>query len=174
MENPAIKNGVIAGLFLVLGSLIPYFIDPTLYLNPWIQFSLFIVYIVFMTKTGNEVRALNGGHISWGEAFKPIFLTGFIAAFMGVVFQYVLFNFLDPSVWELQKQLSLEVFDSLIESGWANEEDLEADIEKIENSVFTIVEALKAFGGGCLMGLIPSAIIAAIVKKDNPNDLDYA
>lgn len=174
MENPGIKNGLIAGLFVVAGGLLSYFIDPKLYLSPTIQWGLMIVYLIFMYRAGAETRTANGGFISWGEAIKPVFLTGVLAALIVIVFQYVLFNFVAPELLDLQKETAMEALEQM--EGFLGEEATETALERLEEEDFSfgIGSMISGWVLNCVIGFIPSAIIAAILRREDPSQQDYA
>lgn len=163
MENSAIKNGVILGLLTVVLNLVVYFIDPRMLMSTWIGVGFFALAIYFVYRSGKETREEMGGYMSWGEALKPTFLTYVIYSSIAAAFTYVLYNFIDPSLIELQKEISIEAIEAM--EGFIGEERMEMAIEEIENQDFSMS---IDFAFSLVGGFVISAIVSAIVKKERP------
>lgn len=154
-----------------------YIANPELVFSAW-QVSLIglVALVVLMAMAGLEFRRDNGDSATYGQAFSCaffVFAVSYLFAFLG---QYVLMNFIDPSLATLQMEMSIEGTISVLESFGADEatiEDAIAEIEK-QGGKQTIGQLTLAY----LMFLIPGAILAAIIaiftKKNRPFDYSDA
>ncbi len=166
MENPSIKWGVYLAIASIASLLLFYLINPELIfsVNSYLGFVITIAILVFACK---EVRENSGGFASFGEMFQTAFITFAIGSLIGVVFQYILMNFIDPGLIEMQKEISIEAMEKM--SSFIGEEAMEVAIEEVENSNPT---SIGKMGIGYIFmlvfGAILASIIALIMKKKNP------
>lgn len=108
MQQTAVKYGIIAGTAIVLYLLVFHQTDRELLLHPLVYWSPVLVSVIAMTLTVKKVRAANDGRITQKDALKQAFLTYVLASLFFSVFIFVLFNFIDPDLIELQKKSMLE------------------------------------------------------------------
>ena len=108
MQQTAVKYGIITGATIVLYLFVFHLINRELVLNPLVYWSPILVAVVAMTKAVKKVREDGGGKITQREALKHAFLTFVITYFFFSVFIYLLFNFIDPGLVDLQKKAMLD------------------------------------------------------------------
>lgn len=171
MGNNAIRNGLYMGGALVLLYLALYFVSPKVFLS-WGSWISFAVYIYFMYNAAKEERASLGGYMSFGEGFKAAFLAFVVGGLISALFTYVMYNFIDPTLIDLTKEIALEAFEKM--SGFMGEEAAETAMETIEDQDFSTSYSIGNTLMGYLFSLIfPGAvialIIAAIMKRTNNN-----
>ncbi len=161
-----IKNGLFMGAILIASSFALYFTDPSIFINArtWV---LLMVLIVLMVKTGLDQRRLQEGVMSFGEAFRSMFMATAIGVFFCTVFEYLLFNFIDPGLIEIQREIALEALDKM--SGFLGEDGYDMALERIEEQDFNTVGQSVM---GYFMRLIApnalfSALIALIIKRNH-------
>ena len=168
MENHAVKWGLIGGIGVVVYSLILYLMDPNSLFGGLAYIGI-LIYIFAMVKAVQGEKNDLGGYMTWGEALKPTFLTYAIASGIYIIFFYVLNNFIDPGLEELQRQAAIEMVEKM--SGILGEEGVEQTIAQADEQgyAFNIQKAgLGYFIGLIFPGFIFAAIIAAIMKKNRP------
>lgn len=169
LEQNGIKYGIIAGLALIISTLLLYFIDAATMIK--IAFiPNFAIYIFCMSKSPIEDKKADGGFITFRNAFQSSFIVFVVASFFYTFFFYVLISIIDPSLIDVQMEVFLDLFERFAE--WAKMGDAEFDeivkeLEKI-NHIPSFVETLQAYLFGLIRGAIPALIIAAIVKKEKP------
>ena len=168
MENPAIKWGVYLAIASIALLLIFYLVNPELIfsVNSYISIVVTIVILVMACK---EARENSGGFASFGQMFQTAFFTWAIGSLIGVVFQYILMNFIDPGLIEIQREISIEAIEKMV--GLIGEEGVEKAIEDVENSnPVTIGKIALGYVFMLVVGAIVAAIIGAIMQKKNPAD----
>ena len=168
MNHYSIKNGLLAGGASIILGLIAYLINAESFLTygGWLSF---VPVIYFMVKAATEYK--DGeleGFLSFKEAFSQSWKTYFLYAVISMIFTYVMMNFVDPSLGEAAKQISIKTIEKM--SGMMGEEGTAAAIEKIESEEpynlknIAISFLLTLVFPGALIALI----IALIVKREKP------
>jgi hypothetical protein len=156
-----LNNGVILGIASILISVTLYALGA--HLDPhWstsvLSGGLFIgLIVVGITK----YKEANGGFLSWGQGVKIGVGISIIAALLGVVYNYIFMNFIEPDfmtqIMDLQNQ-------KLIDQGMS-EEQIEATNALTENFKSPGIMAATGIIASAIGGFIISAIVAAIMKK---------
>jgi hypothetical protein len=105
MQQTAVKYGIMAGIAIVLYLLVFHQIDRALVLHPFVYWSTMLVAFIGMVAAVRKERSDNGDRISQKEAMKPAFLVFVLSMLIFNLFVYVLFNFIDPGLPDVQKQM---------------------------------------------------------------------
>ena len=171
LNHPAVKWGLIYGLFFVVLNTIFQFVAPKMIFTGAITTILsFAVPIVCMVMAGREIKALQEGFLSFGEGLKNTFLVWAIGSLLVTLHQYVQVNFMDPSLIDVQKEVVAETGQWMADMFGMNEEmqdemneQLEEAADQLEHQTFG--QAILGWLGGCILGLIISLIVSAIIKK---------
>lgn len=138
---------------------------------------LLIIFILLIVKSGIEARNANGGYITFGHIFKNMFAAGAIGVIICTPFEYVLMNFIDPELIDMQKELALEAAEQARDllagiGGDEFEAQFDEEIDKIENTnPFSASNTIK----GLLIRMVApiallSALFGLILKKTRPNN----
>ncbi len=171
MENKSVYYGLLYGGASIAIYLVLWLVNPRLIMDMGIGTALsFGLPIVFMYLSIKATRDQQEGLISFGEAIKSSFITYVIGSLMGIIFTYILYNMIDPSLLELQKEVAVETAEKMMSMlGQDNEEMLEEMREEM-------AEQSDQLGMGQLMmgwfisllfpGLMLSLIMSAILKKN--------
>lgn len=164
-----LKYGLILGAISIISTLSFYLIDPNLLMNFKIGMGTGVVLAcvcIFLAQ--KEVKEAVDGFLSFGEAFTTGWKTYAIGSLLAILFTYVLFNFIDNSLIELQKEKAIEMIESMAERFDMPEENLDAEIEKIENNENTgLGQYLLNWGFAILIiGSILSALMGAFTKNN--------
>ena len=171
LNHPALKWGLIYGLFFIVTNTIYQFVAPKMIFTGTLTTILsFAVPIFCMVMAGREIKAMQEGFLSFGEALKNTFLVWAIGSLLSLLHQYFQVNFIDPSLIEVQKEVVAETGQWMADMFGMNEEmqdemteQLEAAADELDNQTFG--QAILGWLGGCILGLIISLIVSAIIKK---------
>lgn len=123
--------------------------DRALMLNPLVYWSPILVAVLAMTMVVRKVRGDNDGKIAQREALKQAFLTFVLAYLFFSVFVFVLFNFVDPGLTELQKE-------AMVDAG--------REVEGLDFSM-TFGKVLFQFAYMLIPGFFLSYMVASFMKK---------
>ncbi len=165
----ALKYGLIYSGINILWNLLLYITELNRSDNAWIFQTLGLVFmIICIVMAINEYKKnIGGGFIDFGTAFKHGLVIALISGVIGSLYYVLYVQAIDPSFndYIMQKQV-----DKMAEMGMG-----EADIEKAieQSSKFQTPFWLLTFGilGSLFVGSIVSLIMAAIMKKPNPNEI---
>ncbi len=168
------QNGLFLAVAMVVSALVTWFVDPAFYLTKK-SFVLFFIFVLILAKAGKEAKAAQGGYITFGEAFKNMFVTGAIGVFFCTFFEYFMYNVIDPSLIDLQRDIALDSVETMKEMIGEGYEELFEQIEEgaedqpIGTISTTIMQFItRLFAPAALM----SAIIAIFIKKNNGINMD--
>ncbi|MFH0999674.1 MAG: DUF4199 domain-containing protein, partial [Bacteroidota bacterium] len=107
----------------------------------------------------------NDGWMTYGEAFKTGFYITLISVVIGVIYQYVFLNFIDPEF--LANQL-IKAEEAILErSPNISDADLEKAMSISAKFTSGTMVAVMALVMGIIFGTILSAIVAIFAKKEN-------
>ena len=161
--NLSIRYGVLAGICVIIYMLVFYFYDVKVMLGPSVFWSTTLLFIVGMFFAAREERKKRE-FMTFREILPVAFVTYLIANLFFYDFVYILFNFVDPSLPELQQQVGLE---SARASGVIESLDLEDAIAKIEETPaeFTLIQAISAYISSAIFGFILSLMIAGATRN---------
>ena len=163
----AAKNGVFMGIMLITCSYVLYITDRESFVQykSWI---VFLPFLILLFKTGTDARRLNGGWINFKSAFKDIFLAAVIGITMCTSFEYILFNYIDPELKIILKEVSLEALSQM--DSWINESTVDTleenmDKEQLYSPGYTFSNyVVRLLSPGALF----SALISLIIKRPKP------
>ncbi len=167
------KNGVSYGIITgVVGALITtsiYAIDLKLFTAWWVGLLSFAFYIiigiVLLSKTKKELK----GIFPFKDAFTTYFISAVVGVLISVVFNIILFNFIDPSAKETVKELSIKYAVEMMEKFGTPSSAINEAVKKLqENDQFSIIELLK----GSVFTIVFYALfglLLALIFKSKPS-----
>lgn len=168
------KNGLIGGSMVVAYMIALYIIDPALMFMPlWSAVPFFFIFPAAMTLSVLADRDEQEGYIKMEEAFKTAFLTGAMALFFLVAFNFIMKTAVDPSLVSVERQTTIELTTNLMEAFGGdnvNPDDMDKIIEDLETVDLTpnLGSTFISFLLTAAFGAIPALIIAAILRKLRP------
>jgi len=174
MNHPGLKWGLYYAGIAVLYTTVLKFVSPKLLFNVPLGLLVSLVLpIVCMVISGKELRTLQDGYLSFGEALKNSILVLAVGSLISIFYEYILFNFIDTSLLELQQEAIIGMGDwmtDLMEDSGVPEEQLDEQREALREqaeaaSHQTLGQMIMGWMGGVLFGFIPAAIVSAIIKK---------
>ena len=101
LEQNGVKYGAIAGLGLIIITLVLYLIDVKVMFS-YTSLIGWVVYIYCMYKSVADDKAADGGFITFRNAFQSSFVVFVIASLLNTIFFYVLTTIIDPSLIDMQ------------------------------------------------------------------------
>ena len=165
----SVRYGLILGALNVVFTAGVFLIDYRLIQNPLVGFLIFGITIAILFIAGFELRKKNGGYLSFKAALKSSFIIYAIAAVLMVAYNLLQYNVFTPEIaQELQKEtLNQQVM--VWESFGMSDEQIDENAAAMqERNLFGLTWQLVGLAGNLFFGLIISLIVAAIVKKKEP------
>jgi len=170
MKKSSINNGLFLGVAMVISSYVLYLANPKMFFSAK-SIVLLMIFIIVLIKAGRDARTENGGFISFKEVFINMFVTGAIGTLLCTSFELVLFNFIDPGLIDIQKEIALEAAEKVTEmlGGLSEEYEVafEQEIEKIEESnPASMAATIKNYFARLIAPVaLLSAIIGLVIKR---------
>ncbi|MFB9088785.1 DUF4199 domain-containing protein [Flavobacterium paronense] len=165
IKKNALTFGFIIGLFSVLTTTLIYIIDLELFTKWWIgiitiSFSIAIgCYLVIKTK--KEM-----GTISFKETFSVYFIAASIGYLISNLFNYLLFNFIDPEAKEKIKEIVIKYTVDILEKVGSPKSAINETIQKMnETDSYSIGNLLFGYAFSLVIIAIFGLILAAIFKS---------
>ncbi|MDE0472268.1 MAG: DUF4199 domain-containing protein [Ekhidna sp.] len=173
MNQNAIRSGLIIGVIGIIISLLLYIVDVALFANWWLIIILGVVNLILITVFGIKYRNENGGFITFKESYIYSVISMIVLVLIGTIFSYVLFNIVNPDLPEIIADIAVENAEAMMEKFETSEDIMDEAIEKSRQDTldgFTPAGILKGGGIRILVNLAVCLIIAAIIKKNKPEE----
>lgn len=160
IKKNGITFGVLLGIFSILVTAVIYSIDITLFMKPWVGLLSMAVFIivgcVLVTKTKKQLN----NNITFKEAFTVYFIAAIIASTMSVLFNIILFNYIDPSLKATLQEMTIKYTVDIMQKLGTKASDINkiiSDMQKTDN--YSAGKQLL----GLLFSFVFHAIFAAIL-----------
>ncbi len=180
LQTTPIKNGLILGSILCICALLQCFISKHSYVL-YSGFIFFILYIFFFIKIGRDFRNINGGYLSFGEAFKAIFFGSSVAFLIYTVFRFVLYNFIFTDLPEIEYEASIDLTNRMFDwlEGMApGNAELTDQIDQMRDDIddqvtvdqfeFGPMKILSELSSRIILGSVILGLFCALITKRNP------
>lgn len=171
MSNPAIRYGILGGISLILYFVFLYVVDPSLFLNPWLQWGSVVLYGACMYQAALDDAKISGFGRPFREMTRTPFLTFVLMCVAYWLFYYSL-HLYDKSMIVLQLDKTIAYLQAQINSGVgdpsrANDLRIQiAELEKMKaNPVQPLAPVLAQMGQGFIGGFMLSALIIAVLRR---------
>jgi hypothetical protein len=171
MINEIIKrNGITFGITIgVIGALITatiYAIDLSLFISWWIGLLSIAISltlnIILLSKTKKDLK----GIFPFKDAFTTYFISAVIGIGISVLFNIILFNFIDPAVKDTLKELTIKFTMNMMQKFGAPAKAINEALAKLkETDTFSVFELLKGSVWSIVFSAVFGLIMAAIFKS---------
>lgn len=171
--NQGLKFGLIMGFVQIAITLVLYMVNKELLVDFKILLLLLVVSIALMVWPVRNYKKLNDDTITFRDAFLVCLIAIAGGSLLSTVFNYVLYNLIDPSLSEFIKERTIEKTVGFMEKMGTPQEDIERAVGPLLEQDFKMTPA--KLGGqwfqSVLFGCIPALIIAAVLRtKTKPVD----
>ena len=166
VKKNGITFGIISGMISLLITTLIYSFDLKLFTSLWTGLISLFIYIalsiVLLAKTKRELNNI--------FPFKQAFTTYFISAVVGIcislIFNIILFNFIDPAAKETIKDLSIKYAIEMMRKFNTPSNVMNQAIKDLQdNDQFSIVQLIKGSTFSIAFSAVYGLIIAAIFKS---------
>ena len=156
-----IRYGTLVGGCVIVYMLIFYFYDARTMLSHSVFWSTFFLYFMGMFLAARQERK-DREFITFREALPVAFVTYLVANIFFFLFIFILFNYINPELPALQKEISIE---QIQEAGFAEQfAEQIAAIEEAPNE-FTIGQAFTRYAGSAIGGFFLSLLVAGLARN---------
>jgi hypothetical protein len=156
--------GILTGAVYVLLTFMLYSIDPAMLVSFWKTLP-FLVMIGLLCVSAYLERQERQGIFPFKDALKTVFTVYVISETIWQFSNYMLFNYIDPSLPQTLKQLTLGQLEQM--KNLFSEEDFQNMRKGIERENYQITPsaALFAWGVWMIIGFLFSLVIAAVFRN---------
>ncbi len=170
IKSNSINRGLYLGGFLVLVTVLGYVLNMELLVKWWLGILLLLVIVIVGIVSVAKAKDILEGFISFKQAFTAYFVTVAIGVLISVVFNIILFVFIDP---EAAQQLQQQIIDNtvnMMEGFGAPADAIAEQVDKMESqNQFSLGTQLMSIAWQLLIYAVIGLIVAAIMKKSNPD-----
>ena len=168
-----LRNGILLGLASVAFTVLLYITDflytdsTLLAVITWlINIAISVVFIVMAVE---QYKKANEGFLSIGEAIKVGVLVAVIAGVIGAIYQVIYATIIDPDYYDKVVEVAMKKMSAMANF---NEEQLEEFQDKMYANKPSIASSFStSIVFSAIGGLIISAIVGAVKKKEQPMSL---
>ncbi|WP_310556372.1 DUF4199 domain-containing protein [Flavobacterium sp.] len=166
IKRNGINYGIITGVVSLLITTLIYVIDLKFFTSWWIGLLSIAFYIVLgcilLSKTKKELK----GIFSFKEAFTTYFISAVIGILISVVFNIILFNYIDPDAKETIKELTMKYTVEMLQKFGTPASEINKAVADLEaTDQFSISKLLQGSIFSILFSCIFGLILAAIFKS---------
>jgi len=173
MENRitsySLRQGLIFGLINILLTLIIYFLGADFFASHFIMLPvlLLIIAIVYPIVLTIRYRKLNGGFLSFKDAYKISFFVMLISGLIVALFGILLYHVIDPEYPKMIQDKMIEKISEYMANAGLSEEKIQSSLNPNEFAdKFSLFGQIKSFLFSIIFYAIFSLIVAAIAKKN--------
>nr|WP_315136758.1 DUF4199 domain-containing protein [uncultured Capnocytophaga sp.] len=169
----ALRNGILLGLASVAFTVLLYVTDFLYTDNTLLAVITWLINIaisvVFIAIAVEQYKKANEGFLSIGEAIKVGVLVAVIAGVIGAIYQVIYATIIDPDYYDKVVEVAMKKMSAMANF---NEEQLEEFQDKMYTNKPSIVSSFStSIIFSAIGGLIISAIVGAVKKKEQPMPL---
>lgn len=170
LKSIAVNYGLYLGALLALITVLAYAVDLGLLTNMWVGIFMLIAVIVFGIISVAKVKQAQQGLATFKDAFTAYFITVLIGLTISTFVSFLLFNVIDTAAAEELKQKTIEQTVQMMEGFNAPTDAIDQTVEQLENqNQYSVGNILKGLGGYLVLFSIIGLIVAAAMKKSNPD-----
>jgi len=153
------KNGTTYGLVLGLISIaittIIYAVNLELFTKWWVGILSIVISIAIGIFIVSKTKREMNGQITFKECFSVYFVAAAIGSALSMLYNYILFNFIDPQAKETIKEITMKYTAEILEK-------LGTPADAIKEAMANIAETDNYSIGNILTGLAISLLFSAI------------
>lgn len=170
IKKNGVTFGIILGLFSVLFTTAIYVIDLKLFTSWWIGlFSIAVAIVIGIALELKTKKQLNGV-FPFKDAFTVYFIAALVGTVVSTVYNYILFNIIDPGAKETLKEITMKYTSEMMEKFGAQAEQINEAMKKVaETDNYSIGNMLFGLAIALVLQAIFGLILAAIFKSKSPS-----
>jgi hypothetical protein len=169
-SNPLVQYGLLSaatGLIAYIG----LYLGGVKAMTSPIAFMMNLLPIVFAVLACLAAKKQGGGYLEFGKALQTSFAVFVITGIATSLFSYILFNFIDLEFKQAMQQASIEMTEKMMKKFGAPQDQIDKAMdEAMKKDSFSFGNVMLGFAFSCFLYFLFSLIIAAIVKKKNPEN----
>jgi hypothetical protein len=169
MKNKAVQTGIISGITIVALNVLLYLTGGRNMIT-YGGYSGWLIHLGFMFYANQMYRESLGGAMTFKEGFKNAWQVFAVASIFEGLFAYVLFNFVDSSLYETVRQIGIEWAAWSCELSKVDPCLALQDAEKVQVGDLKLTLATTLFSTAyrlIIPGALFAVLIAAMTKRED-------
>ncbi|MEQ9300796.1 MAG: DUF4199 domain-containing protein [Cyclobacteriaceae bacterium] len=167
----AARNGLLMGFVSIVLTLLIYMVDISIMVEWTFSLLSFLLFAILTVIFGRGYRAQVGGFLGYGESFQYAFVVIVVSGLIGLMFNIILFNIIDPELPETMARLIMEAQEKMLMNFGASDDMIDETLETMERDLpaqYTPMGQLKSSWAVVLGAAILGSITAIFIKKKRP------
>jgi hypothetical protein len=170
IKKNGITFGIITGVISILITGFIYLVDIKLFTAWWLGIVSIIIYLAIGIYLLMKTRKELGGVFSFKDAFTTYFISAVVGIAISVIFNILLFNYIDPSLKDTVQELSIESAVNMMKKFGTPTSEIKKAVQGMsETNQFETFNQLKGSAFSIIFSAIFGLILAAIFKS-KPKD----
>lgn len=171
LKSSSSTYGLYLGLILAALTIIGYSVSLDLFTKWWFGVIFLLVIIVIGIMSAINFRKLLGGFISFKNAFSSYFIAILVGVVISSIVSILIFNVVDPDAAKILQEKIIESQVAMLENFGAPQEAIDNAVTEMQanGSMYSIGNILKSIAFQLVGYSIVGLIVAAVVKKNDPN-----
>lgn len=166
IKKNGVTFGIILGVFSVLFTTAIYVIDLKLFTSWWIGISSLVISITIGVILVSKTKKQLNGVLPFKDAFTVYFIAALIGTVISAVYNYVLFNLIDPEAKETIKEITMKYTAEMLEKFGTPAAQINETMQKLsETDNYSIGNMLFGLAIALVFQAIFGLILAAIFKS---------
>ncbi|MBY5956572.1 DUF4199 domain-containing protein [Membranicola marinus] len=161
MEKKSVNLGLIAGGAIVVIMFVVDIIDNHMMVHFAMSYFPTLLLIVAMFLSAREAKK-DYNHLAFSDAFKEAFIPFMVGNGIYMIFNYFLYNFIDPELGDIAREKALEIFDNGVFDNILTADQRELMIETTRENTFRPTLG-QSFTGYLFSLILPGGLVALIL-----------
>jgi len=171
IKKNGVTFGIILGLFSVIFTTLIYVIDLKLFTSWWIGIVSIVIAITIGVVLVSKTKKQLNGVLPFKEAFTVYFIAALIGSIISTIYNYVLFNIIDPAAKETIKNMTIKYTSDMMEKMGTPTAQINETMQKLsETDNYTLGNMLFGLAIVLVFQAIFGLILAAIFKSKSPSE----
>jgi len=165
--NYIMKYGLILGLSQIMITLIAYILGIEAMTSYWLSAIVLILIISVVIYSGVQWRKINGGYLSFSDAFFVMLFVYAAAGIVTLLFNFTLYNVINPELPAVMQEAIIDKTMESLEKYNAPEETVEETMMQLQNMKenFTISAMTISYFWSIIVEGVFSLIVAIFIKR---------
>lgn len=166
-KSAGLLYGLLYGAVNIAFTVFLYLGGVKMFMNPVAYFGILIP-VAFAILTAAQQKKINGGYLEFSDSLKNVFKAMVIGLAMSMIFEYVLFNYIDVPFNQALNQATAQEMEKRLQGTMSQEkiDEMMENIGKVDKYSFK-VQSLT-FSIRCIVHFGLALVVSAIMKRKRP------
>lgn len=166
IKKNGITYGILLGVFSIVVTTLIYAIDLKLFMSMWVGGITLLLYIVIGVLLVSKTKKQLNNFITFKQAFTVYFIASVIGATISVLFNIILFNYIDPAAKDTIQEMLMEYTAEMMQNFGAPASAINEAIAKMEETDnYSPLNQLKGLFFNILFSSLFGLLLALIFKS---------